>query len=376
MKIVVNTRFLIQDKLEGIGWFTYETLKRITQNHPEHEFIFLFDRDFDEEFIFSENVKGVKLSPQARHPILWYIWFEHRVARFLKKEKPDLFLSTDGFLCLKTTVPTTLVMHDIAFEHYPQDVDKLVRNYYLKYSPKFAKKAARIATVSRYSKNDISTHYDIDPDKIDIVYNGSNEVYVPIPAKEQESVRVSYTNGSPYFLYVGALHPRKNITNLLKAFELFKEKTAGNKTKLLIVGRKGWSTAEMEETYNAMKFRDDVVFTGRLSTTELHKVLASAHALTYVPYFEGFGIPIIEAQATGTAVITSEVTSMPEVAEMGAILVNPLKPEEIAGAMYKLHTDEEFRQSLIVAGTENQQRFSWNRSAELLWESIEKTLSE
>src|SRR5512139_2040469 len=102
MRIAVNTRLLIKDKLEGIGWFTYETLKRITRKHPEHEFIFLFDRPFDKEFIFAQNIIPVIITPEARHPILWYLWFEYSVPRALKKYKADIFLSPDGYLSLST----------------------------------------------------------------------------------------------------------------------------------------------------------------------------------------------------------------------------------------------------------------------------------
>ncbi len=101
MKIVVNTRLLLKNKLEGIGWFTYETFKRITQQHPEHQFYFLFDRKFDDSFIFSDNIEPIVVSPQARHPALFYLWFEHAVPRVLNKINADIFVSPDGYLSLK-----------------------------------------------------------------------------------------------------------------------------------------------------------------------------------------------------------------------------------------------------------------------------------
>src|ERR1035437_7227925 len=102
VKIVVNTRLLIKNKLEGIGWFSYETLRRITRDHPEDHFIFVFDRDCDEDFIFSDNITPVILSPQARHPFLYYLWFEFSMNQLLMDLIPDLFLSPDGYLCLRT----------------------------------------------------------------------------------------------------------------------------------------------------------------------------------------------------------------------------------------------------------------------------------
>ncbi len=105
MRIAVNTRLLLKDRLDGMGWFTFETLKRITVSHPEHEFIFLFDRPYDPEFVFSANVKPVVAGPPARHPVLWYLWFDWTVTRILRKEKADIFVSPDGYLSLRTDKP-------------------------------------------------------------------------------------------------------------------------------------------------------------------------------------------------------------------------------------------------------------------------------
>ena len=214
MEIVVNTRLLIKNKLEGIGWFTFETLKRITNNHPEHHFIFLFDRDFDEDFIFSDNVTPLILSPQARHPFLFYWWFEFSVANFLNKYKPDLFLSPDGYMSLKANCKQLAVIHDINFEHHPKDVSWIVRKYYTRFFPKFALKASRIATVSEFSKKDIINCYKIDANKIDVVFNGCNELYSPINKELQIATKKHVSNGCDYFLFVGALQPRKNISRL------------------------------------------------------------------------------------------------------------------------------------------------------------------
>ena len=138
MLIAVNTRLLLKDKLEGIGWFTYESLKRITKNHPEHNFLFLFDRPFSEEFIFSDNIIPIVVGPQARHPLLWYWWFEQSLPKIFHKHEPDLFLSPDGFLSLSYAAPAgtkqckqLAVIHDLNFEYYPQDFPFLARKYFL-----------------------------------------------------------------------------------------------------------------------------------------------------------------------------------------------------------------------------------------------------
>src|ERR1051325_1674730 len=331
MKIAVNTRFLLKDKLEGIGWFTYETMKRITHSHPEHEFFFFFDRKFPDEFVFSPNIQPLVLHPQARHPVLFYWWFEHSVTNALKKMNADLFISTDGFLSLKTDVKTLLVIHDIAFEHLPETVGTIMRAYLRKFSPRFAQRAKRIATVSEFSKQDIIKTYGIAAEKIDVVYNGTNESYKPYLPEETLDIVARFKLRAPYFIYAGAIQPRKNIVNLLLAFEVFRSKS--NDAQLVIAGRKAWQYEKVMRTYERMKFKDDVKFTGHLTTGDLSKLMSNAIAMVYVSRFEGFGIPIIEAMQCGTPVITSNVSSMPEIAGEAALLVSPESVNEIAEAM-------------------------------------------
>lgn len=372
MKIVVNTRLLLKNKLEGIGWFSYETLKRITIAHPEHHFIFLFDREPDEEFFFSDNVTPVILSPQARHPVLFYLWFEFSVAGILNKLRPDVFVSPDGYLSLRAKCRQLAVMHDLNFEHYPKDLSFLVRKYYKYFFPRFAKKATRIATVSEFSKSDLIKTYGVSPGKIDVVFNGCNTSYAPVSGEIQASTKEKFSEGKEYFLFIGALHPRKNISRLFMAFDTFK-RSSGADTKLVIVGAKYYWTKEIRETYETMQYRQDVIFTGRLNTEGVKIVLGSALALTYVPYFEGFGIPILEAMNTDTPVITSNVTSMPEVAKDAAFLVDPFSVDAIAEGMIRVHADPALRKSLVEKGRIRRQDFSWDKTADALWKSIEAT---
>ncbi len=374
VKIAVNTRLLLKDRLEGIGWFTFETLSRIVRSHPEHEFLFIFDRKYDNRFIFADNITPVVVGPQARHPLLFYWWFEISIPRILKKHKADLFLSTDAFLSLRAPCKTLLVIHDLNFEHYPQHLPWLVRKYYRHFTPKFARKATRIATVSEYSRKDIMAQYGVVQEKIDVVNNGANPIFKPLEEKVREKVRSKYTQGYPFFVFISAISPRKNLTNLLKAFDQFRKKEE-KPVKLLVVGEKMWWTDSLKQTYETMRFKEDVIFAGRLSQDELAKVVASALALTYVSFFEGFGIPIIEAFSSETPVITSNVTSMPEVAGDAAITVDPGDVEEIAGAMRTIADDPAKRKELIEKGKLRSKMFSWDITAEKLWQSIEKAFN-
>lgn len=373
MVIAVNTRLLQKGKLEGIGWFTLETLSRITTGHREHQFIFIFDRPFDKDYLFSDNITPVVLPPPTRHPFLWYIWFQFQIPRVLKRYKADLFLSPDGYLSLRTKVPQLAVIHDVNFVHRPDDLPWLTAKYYNYFFPKFAKIARRIATVSLYSKEDITRWFKVDYDKIDVVYDGINQAFTPTSKEEQEQTRKKYTDGHEYFLFIGALHPRKNISGLLKAFDAFKSVDKKG-VKLVIVGGEMFKTGEIYETYSNMRAANDVVFTGRVHSKELHQILGAGLALTFVPFFEGFGIPIIEAMSAGIPVICSNTTSIPEVGGNAVVYADPCRIDEIAEAMITLANDENLRKELVAKGNIQKEKFSWDETARKLWISVEKSL--
>ncbi len=374
MNIVVNAQVLVKDQLDGIGWFTYETLKRITKINPEHTFYFVFDRPYHKDFVFSDNVVPVVLYPHSRHPFLWFIRYEILMPFVLRKYKADLFLSPDGWMTLNTKVPVVQVIHDLNFEHYPGDIPFWTRKYYTTLFPRYARRSARIATVSHYSKNDIVQTYDISPDKIDVVFNGCNSEFKPLTNQQKIKIREKYSEGAPYFLYVGALIPRKNVGRLFQAFDIFK-KQDNNNTKLLVAGHKMWLSNHINEAFQNMQHKDDIVFLGRKNVDELTQLYSASLALTYVSYFEGFGIPVLEAFNAETAVITSNCTSMPEVADNAALLVDPFSVESIADAMIRLKNDGTLRQKLIDKGKERRKIFSWNNTAEKLWKCVEKAMT-
>ena len=259
MRIAVNTRLLLKGKLEGIGWVAYETLKRIVLSHPEVEFYFIFDRKPDSMFLFADNVKPVVLFPQARHPFLFIWFFELSIPRKLRKIKADLFYSPDGYLSLRSKVPQVVEFHDLNFEHFPGDMPKIHLWHYKKFFPKFARKAKRIVTVSEFSKQDIVDCYQVDPEKIDVAYNGANMIFKPLSDAKKSVVRANYSFGHPYFMFVGSLHPRKNLARLFTAFDRFKQHNR-NDVKLVIVGEKRWWTEPIQKAYDAMSCKDDVIF--------------------------------------------------------------------------------------------------------------------
>lgn len=372
MRIAINTRFLLKGKMEGFGWFTYETVKRIVEAHPEHEFFFFFDRPFDPKFVFTDNVTPVVLNPPARHPILFKIWFNYSVTRALKKYKIDLFFSPDGFLSLRTSIPQIGVIHDINFEHYPNDLPASPRRYlkntflYLQKRPHTCSLFPNIQNktlpkpitsiwqnyrIAQWRKSTLSTRFRSNSSK----------------------VQTEFTNGKPYFIFVGALHPRKNINRLLLAFDAFKRQT-NSPTQLLIVGEKLWKNATFQDITNQLTCQSDLHFSGHVSLENLTQLMGSAKALTFVSYFEGFGIPLVEAMMAGTPILCGNKTSLPEVAGDAALYVDPFSVEEITAGLIKIDQDETLRNQLIQKGFEQSKKFNWDFTAQICWDVILKHL--
>ena len=369
MMIAVNTRFLLAGYLEGYGYFIHECFKRITHDHPEHQFIFIFDRPFDPRFIYEKNVTPVVIGPPARHPVLWKWWYDVKIPQVLKKYKADIFVSADGFCSLSTSVPQCLVIHDLAFLHHPAFIKKSHLIFYKRYTPRFLKKAGSIATVSAFTKADIHQRYKIDNEKISVVYNAAKSSFKPLTEDLKFNVKLKYTDGKEFFLYSGAIHPRKNLLNLLKGFSVFKKRLKSN-FKLVIAGRLAWKYESFLKNLETYKYRHDVVLTGYLPEEEFVSLTASAYALVYPSLFEGFGVPVLEAMQSGVPVITTARSAMEEIAGDAALYADVTTPFDIGEKMMNLYKDENQRDMLIQKGLQKAGEYSWQKTSTLLWQSI------
>lgn len=375
MRIAVNTRFLLPSKMEGFGWYTYEITKRLVEQHPEHEFIFFFDRKYDEKFVFGKNVTPVVLNPPARHPILFKIWFNRSVKKALKKYQVDLFFSPDGYLCLKTDTPQVGVIHDINFEHHPEDLPQNAANYLRTYFPLFARKATHILTVSEYSKQDICSTYNIPEKKVTVAWNGGAEVFRPLSDEEKNEVKSHYCEGDPYLLFVGALHPRKNVLRLIEAFQQLISNRPELPHRLVIVGEAMWSQLNEKIALNE-EMKQRIHFTGHLPLDELARLMGAAEVFTFVPYFEGFGIPLVEAMKCGTPILSGNRTSLPEVAGEAAIYCDPFDVSDILEKMTLIVENETLRNELSAKGLERGKQFSWDKAAEQVWKVLEDVMNQ
>ena len=375
MVIAVNTRFLLKNKLEGYGYFIKEIFSILTENYPQHEFYFLFDRPFNSDFIFSKNVHPVIISPPARIPVLWRYWYDIKIPVTLRKIKADIFVSPDGYCSLTTKLPQCMVVHDLGFLHHPETYKKNHVQFYRKYIPRFLKKAKMIGTVSQFSKEDIIRHYKINPDKIKVVYSAVKEIFQPVGKEEQILTRDKYTEGKDFFIYVGAIHPRKNLVNLLKAFSIFKKRQQSS-MKLVLAGRLAWKNDDFLQLLKTYKYRNDIVLTNYLEEDKLVKLVGSSYALVYPSIFEGFGVPVLEAMKCKIPVLTSEKTSMQEIARDAGLYFDPNSYTDMADKMMLIYKDEELRRKLIEKGEVIAAEYTWQHTAGLLWETMMKTVEE
>jgi glycosyltransferase involved in cell wall biosynthesis len=371
MKIAISARMLKDKPDDGISRFTFEVIKRITRNNPSHKFVLIFDREFNNNLLSSQNADGIVLKPATRHPLLWYYWHEFQLPGILLKTGSDLFLSPDGIISLRSAIPAIPVIHDINFYHRPFDVPLHISLYYRYFFRRFAWKAARIITVSDFSRDDISTYLGINQELIDVAYNGVSDYFTPATVEETEKFRTKLTGGNPYFLFVGNFSPRKNIPGVINAYNKFRSSTPF-KHKLVLTGGKLFLNNETERLIKASLWSTDIILTGSMEHEELRLHYSSATALVFVPWFEGFGIPAAEAMRCGTPVILSDTTSLPEIGGSSALFVNPGNTTGISNAMVKVITDENMRNTMIGNGITDSQRFTWDNCADSVWQSVKK----
>lgn len=370
MRIVINARLLIPGKLDGIGWFIYETCRRMIDAHPDVEFHFLFDRRPPLNLFSSPNVKMNQVFPPARRPFLFDLWFNWSIPGVLKRIGADVFVSPDGLGSIKCPCPQVVVVHDINFERYPEDLPPSYMSYLRRTTYDLVKSGAVIATVSEFSKREIAEVYGADAERIRVVSNAASEVFQPLPPEVQQQVRSHHTNGNPFFLFVSSIHPRKNLPRLLRAFDRFITES-GSTHRLVIVGSVFWMFGHVKDTLRSMAHSQRVVFTYHVERNELARLMGSAEALCFISYYEGFGVPVLEAFQSGTPVITSAGTAMEEVAGGAAVLVDPFNEGSIAQALSRVANDSVLRDQLRAAGVKRSGEYSWDRSAQLLWDIIQ-----
>ena len=373
MRIGINARLLGKKITEGVGRYTQEVMKNLSHLYPKDEFILYVDQKEIDVSEYGPNVSWHNLIVQPRHPILWHIWFEHLIPRALHRDSIDVFFSPEGMVSLKSSVPTIMTVHDIVFERYPQYVQKSHVRFHKRNSIKYHHRAEQIVTVSKFTKDEILDIYDINPDKVTVIPNGRSTEFYPLSDDQISAFRQDQAINYKYILYVGSLHPRKNINRLIQGFEQFKI-TTDSPIKLVLAGRLAWYSKGIEGQLSQSRFKKDIVHLDYFNG-DLNALINGAVALIYPALYEGFGLPVLEAMSAGTPVITSVSSAMTEVADQAAIYVDPMSIDEISHAITQIIQDRKLRSSLAEKGLERAEAFSWEKHAEALYSIIERAMS-
>ena len=372
MRIAVNTRMLLPGQLEGVGVYTDEIISRMTQRHPDDGFYLYFDRQPPDHFTYGPNVTRTAVFPQARHPFLFYMWFQQTLRRQVEKLYPDIFFSPDGFMPLGMKVPSVITIHDPAVLRYPGHIGLLARKYYQHYVPRFAREARHIITVSEFSKREIMELLDIPPDKISVIYNGVSSRFRPVTGNEKAESQQMFANGKPYALYLGAIHPRKNIARLIRGFDLFKNANPDSELQLVVAGKLSWRFDDVIDAHENSRYKADIHMAGFVEGNKVPRLVAGATCSTYVSYYEGFGLPVLESMASGVPVITSESSAMAEISGNAALLVDPFDPDSIANGFEVLTCDPGRYQQLVESGLQHVKLFGWEQAAEATYRVLER----
>ena len=373
-RIALNGRLLVPGKLEGIGRFTLHTFRGLVSRRPDDQFLLVVDQPHDDLFDLGPNVEVRRIRIPARRPWLLRWWFAGPLRRVLEAWKADAFVSTEGPLAttMPADFPQMTVIHDLNFEHRPHDLPQKWVSFYQKMFPRYARLAKVLGTVSEFSKLDLTATYGLQASDIRVFPNAADDAFVPASDASRVSAQARLACGHPYFIYVGSFHPRKNLDGVMNAFEKYVEQ--GGQWHLVMVGEAMWSN---ESIAIGKAVADRVHFTGRLNDSSLVEAVSGASGMVFVPWFEGFGVPVIEAMSCGVPVIASAVTSLPEVCGGAAFaMVDPGDPMAIAQAMLRLEKDEAAAQEASTKGLARAQEHSWTRTVEAFDAAVESLLTD
>ena len=225
-----------------------------------------------------------------------------------------------------------------------------------------AQKADKVIADSHSTKDDILHFYEIDECKVEVVHLAPNPLFSKPPDVEGPSKILPFSTGRPYFLSVSTFEPRKNLVRTIKAYEVFRNQDKSIDPLLILVGKKGWKSEELNEALERSQYKESIVITGFVDDKTLISIYQNSLAFLYPSLYEGFGLPVLEAMACGTPVITSDCSSLIEIAKDCALCCNPYNVDEIAQAMNRVCSDQSCREQLIANGFRNADTYTWDKT--------------
>ncbi len=303
------------------------------------------------------------------------LWTHLRLAAELQHRPPDILFVPAHVLPLYCPVPTVVTVHDLGYLHYPE-THPLFQRWYLDWTTgRHSRLANHIIADSMATQNDLVNFYSANPSRITVVHLGRNEkLHHVSEANIIAQTKQRYGIDGDYLLYLGTLHPRKNLTRLVEAFYQAITALQNSQLKLVIAGQRGWLYTEIFGRVQTLGLTERVIFPGYVTDEDKATLLSGALAYVFPSLYEGFGLPILEAMTCGTAVLTSHSSAMPEVAGESAILVNPHRTAEITTGLIALISNPRLRQQLVTQGYCQAKQFSWEKTAIQIWDVLETTV--
>ena len=357
MRIAIDARKL---RDYGIGTYVRNLLRHLSRIDTTTEYVLLChgrdcgmaDELGDNFRAVLENAPGYSVQEQFRIPLV------------LRREGIDLFHAPHYVLPPLTPCKSVVTIHDCIHLRFPQYLPSRLGYAYARASLwTAAHRSNRVLTVSEASKRDILKYFHIPPDKIDVIYNGIDERFGQPPHPDEIArVRERYQLNDPFVLYAGNIKPHKNLERVIESFHLLRRGGGMDQVKLLIIGDQISKYATLRRAVHKYKLHKHVRFFGFVPDQTLAVLYRLASVFVFPSLYEGFGLPPLEAMASGTPVITSNVSSLPEVVDDAALLVDPHDASAIAGAMRRVLTDRALRDDLVRKGLARTAQFSWDRS--------------
>ena len=372
MKIGIDGNLAIYEKA-GIGKYTTNLIKALLEYDRKNEYVLFFNffRHPAERMQAIKNlVKDSKAHVKVRISRLPAAWKERLTQasyplKNILKEDVDLYHATYFSGIPKVGFSKmTVTMYDLAFMKYPEHRGKKLSNYYFKRTKQAIAKTKKIIVPSLSTKKDLIEYFKVPPSKIVVIPLGVGKIFRVIRNSNEIKQHLrKYKIKSDFILSVCTLEPRKNLPRLVQAYTLLPHQLQ-QKYQLVLVGGEGWNNQELVKIIHDLNLKEKVALPGYVPEEDLPYFYNQAKVFVYPSLYEGFGLPVLEALSCGAPVITSNVSSMPEVAGKAAILINPYKEEEIASALRKVLASEKLQESLSRKGIVQAKKFSWRRTAE------------
>jgi len=361
MKITIDLSS-ISEKKTGIDYYIINLVENLIRIGREYTYLLYLNRKT--HFFRKEDNVDIKYV-KGSHRLTWmqcYLPFS------LVKLKVDILHSPCYLTPLINAIPAVVTVHDMTAVIHPSFLipDKTSLKHWLVYKkmlPLSIQKATKIIAVSEQTRYDIMKFYNVPKEKIEVIYEAISKKFFPIQDREKlKAVKQKYKLPEKYILFVGVIEPRKNISLLIRAFAKLKRKRA-IRQKLVIVGPRGWHCKEVFNTAKETGLNNEIIFTGYVSDEDLPYIYNGADIFVYPSFYEGFGFPPLEAMACGVPVITSNVSSLPEVVGDAGIRIDPYSLDNLVEKIYILLTDVRFRETMIKKGLERMKVFSWEKAA-------------